>query len=88
MISLKRTLIKLFKENAQLRQDYVKSRLNDTEESGECEILMLLFMKLAYSSLRTNKKETRRARTRTCVEEAAKHSRSGGRSWRVARKSR
>ena len=39
----------LFKENAQLRQDYLKRNLNHTEENGECEMaceMISLFMKL------------------------------------------
>ena len=50
MYSLKRELIKLFKENLRLRQDYLKRRLNWTEENGKGEILILLFVKLACSS--------------------------------------
>ena len=38
------------KVNAQLRQDYVKRSLTWTEEIGKCKILMLLFMKLTFSS--------------------------------------
>ena len=43
MTSLKRKLIMLFKEN-------LKRNLNWTEENGKCEVLILLFVKLAYSS--------------------------------------
>ena len=50
MNSLKRKLIKLFKELLQLRQDNLKRSLNWTEEIGKCKMLMLLFMKLACSS--------------------------------------
>ena len=50
MNSLKRKLIMLFKENAQLRQDYLKRSLNLTEENGTGEMLILLFVKLASSS--------------------------------------
>ena len=42
MNSLKRKLIKPFKKNLRLRQDYLKRRLNWTEESGECKMLILL----------------------------------------------
>ena len=35
----------LFKENAQLRQDYLKRSLDWTEENGECKMLVLLFVK-------------------------------------------
>ena len=48
--SLKRKLVMRFQENAQLRQDYLKRSLNWTEENGGRETLILLFMKLAYSS--------------------------------------
>ena len=47
MNTLKRKLIELFKENMQLRQDYVKRRLNWTEENGTGEMLILLFLELA-----------------------------------------
>ena len=50
MNSLKRKLIELFKENLQLRQDYLKRRLNWTGKSGEGAVLILLSMKLADSS--------------------------------------
>ena len=47
MNTLKGKLIELFKENMQLRQDYVKRRLNWTEENGTGEMLILLFLELA-----------------------------------------
>ena len=50
MNSLNRQLIKLFKEKLRLRKDYLKYRLNLTEENGECKMLTLLFMKLAFRS--------------------------------------
>ena len=43
--SLKRKLIMLLKENAQLRQDYLRRRQNRTEENGKESTLILLFMK-------------------------------------------
>ena len=47
MTSLQRNLIMLFEDNLQLRQYYLKRRLNWTEENGKDETLILLFMKLA-----------------------------------------
>ena len=35
-------LVMLFKENEQLRQDYLKRNLNWTEANGECEMLTLV----------------------------------------------
>ena len=45
--SLKGKLIMLFKENAQLRQDYLKRSLDWTDENRECKMLRLLVMKMA-----------------------------------------
>ena len=39
-----------FQENGQLREDYLKRRVNWTEENEECKMLILLFMKLACNS--------------------------------------
>ena len=50
MNSLNRQLIKLFKEKLRLRKEYLKHRLNLTEENGECKMLTVLFMKLAFRS--------------------------------------
>ena len=47
MTSLKSTLIMLFKENSQLRQNYLKRSLNWTNKNGECEMLLLLSAKMA-----------------------------------------
>ena len=47
MKSMKRKLIKLFKENVQLRQDFPKRRLNWTEGNRKGQMLILLCMKLA-----------------------------------------
>ena len=41
MTSLKRKLIKLAKENLQLRQDCLKRSLDWTGENGNCEMLIL-----------------------------------------------
>ena len=46
----KKLLIMLCKEAAQLKQNYLKRSLNWTEENGECEMLIVLFLKLACSS--------------------------------------
>ena len=48
--SSKRKLVMFFQENAQLREDYLKRRLNWTEENEECKMLILLLMKLACNS--------------------------------------
>ena len=49
MNTLKRKLNKRFKDNLQLRQDYLRRRLNWTEENGKEEMLILLFTKVADS---------------------------------------
>ena len=46
----KRKLIKLFKDNLMLRQDYLKRGRNWTEENGKGEMLIFLSMTLACSS--------------------------------------
>ena len=47
MNTFKRKLIGLFKENMQLRQDYLKRSLNWTEENEIGEMLILIFLKMA-----------------------------------------
>ena len=46
---LKRQLIMFFKVNLRLRQDHLKRSLICTQENGKCEMLILLFKKLACS---------------------------------------
>ena len=48
--SLTRELIEVLQENLQLRHDYLRYRMNWTEEIGKDEMLILLFMKLVDSS--------------------------------------
>ena len=49
LYSLKRKLNELFRKHVQLRKDYLRLRLKWTEEIGNEEMLILLFMKLIDS---------------------------------------
>ena len=48
-VTSKGKLIKLSKENVQLRQNYLKHSLKWTDENGRCRVLTELFMNLASS---------------------------------------
>ena len=52
MTTLKRKLNELFKDDSQLRPDYLRQRLNRTRENGKEEMLILLFMSRQLESQR------------------------------------